>query len=104
MVSMYLLTSLKTKSGEKISIIKQVTPHWRKFALRLDFDRDGTMIQIIEGNKPNNLEACCQEMMQMWLQGKGRQPVTWELLVEILHDCDLNVLAEQVEDAVLTID
>ena len=97
---MYLLKSLKTKSGEKISIIKQVAPHWTDFALGLDFDPTGTTIQTIEKKRLYDPEACCKEMMEMWLEGKGRQPATWELLVEILRDCDLNVLAKEVEDAV----
>ena len=99
---MLLLTSLKTKSGEKISVIKEVAPHWTKFALGLDFDPNGTTIQTIERKRPTDPEACCQEMLEMWLQGKGRQPATWKLLVEILHDfCDLNVLANKIEDTLL---
>ena len=45
-------------------------------------------------------EACCRETMQLWLNGRGRQPATFELLVELLRDCNLIVLAQQVEEAI----
>jgi hypothetical protein len=38
-------------------------------------------------------------MMQTWLRGMGRKPATLKLLVEILEECNLIVLAEQVKEA-----
>ena len=98
-LSMRLLSNLKTKSGGKINIIQQVAPHWADFALNLDFDPIGTIMQTIDQRNRSDPEPCCREMMQMWLAGRGRQPATWELLAEILRDCNLIVLAQQVEEA-----
>ena len=95
---MRLLSNLKTKSG-KINIIQKVAPFWVDLALNLDFDPTGTTIPAIEKKYRYDPEACCREMMQMWLTGRGTQPATWELLVEILRDCNLIVLAQQVEEA-----
>ena len=96
---MFALSNLKIKTGEKINIINKVAPYWTKFALQLDFDNDGTTIQTIEQKCRPDPVACCEEMMSLWLKGKGnRQPVTWKLLVEILGDTDLNVLAHQIEE------
>ena len=97
---MFLLSNFKSKSGERINIINRVSPHWSEFAVQLDFDNDGTTMQTIDKVCGPDPEACCKEMMREWLSGKGRQPVTWELLVEILKDCELGVLAKQVEEAV----
>ena len=94
------LGSLKTRSGEKINIIQQVAPNWQGFATNLDFDPNGTTIQMINQKQRGDPEACCREMMQMWLRGMGRQPATLELLVEILTDCNLIVLAKQVKAAI----
>ena len=57
-------------------------------------------MQLISQKHRGDPEACCREMMRTWLKGKGRQPATFELLMEILKECDLIVLAEQVEDAI----
>ena len=37
------------------------------------------------------------EILQEWLTEKGKQPVTWETLVEVLHDIELSALADEVE-------
>lgn len=96
--SIYLLSMLKTKSGAKMNIIDKIAPYWSDFALKLDFDPCGGTIQIIEKKCHYDPKDCCREMMQRWLEGKGsRQPATWKLLVEILHECDLNALAGQVQ-------
>lgn len=98
--SMLQMSSLKRKSGDNINIIQQVAPHWQGFAVRLDFDRTGAKLQTIERRCHYDPEACCKEAMQLWLEGKGsRQPPTWKLLVDILYECDLKVLAGQVEQA-----
>lgn len=102
-VTIFLLSNLKSKCGnqEKINIIRKVAPEWRQFALHLDFDNDGTTVQTIDQKCRSDPEKCCAEMMTEWLKGKGsRQPVTWELLVEILDDCELKVLAKEVKEAV----
>ena len=91
---------MKIKSGGTINIIQQVAPHWQDFAMSLDFDANGTTMQTIEQKNRGDPEACCREMMQLWLRGRGRQPATFKLLVDILHDCNLIVLAQQVKETV----
>ena len=57
-------------------------------------------MQKIDQKHRGDPEACCREMMQLWSRGMGRQPATLELLVEILTDCNLIVLAQQVKEAI----
>ena len=97
---MRLLGSLKPRAGGRVNIIDQVAPHWRDFATNLDFDPSGNTMQIIDQRNRGDPNACCREMMQMWLQGRGRQPATLKLLVDILEECNLIVLAEQVNEAI----
>ena len=37
------------------------------------------------------------EIIQEWLTGRGKQPVTWATLVEVLHDIELSTLADEIE-------
>ena len=99
-MTLRLLGNLKTKSNGRINIIQQVAPHWHDFATNLDFDPNGTTMQTIEQKYRYDPEACCRETMQLWLKGMGRQPATFELLVEILTDCNLIVLAQNVKEAI----
>ena len=37
------------------------------------------------------------EILQEWLTGRGKQPVTWPTLVEVLRDIELFALACEIE-------
>ena len=37
------------------------------------------------------------EILQEWLTEKGKQPVNWATLVEVLHDIELSTLADEIE-------
>ena len=35
-----------------------------------------------------------------WISGTGRKPVTWQTLVGVLRDIELNSLADEIGDAI----
>ena len=37
------------------------------------------------------------EILEEWVAGKGKHPVTWKTLTEVLHDIELSTLAEEIE-------
>ena len=39
-------------------------------------------------------------ILQEWIAGRGK-PLTWGTLIKTLRDCDLNPLADEVEQSVL---
>ena len=45
----------------------------------------------------NDTEQINTEILQEWLTGRGRQPVTWTTLVEVLRDIELSILAGDIE-------
>ena len=45
----------------------------------------------------NDAERINTEILQDWLAGKGKQPVTWATLVGVLRDIELSTLAGQIE-------
>ena len=94
---------MKCHDGTKIKIISSIAPKWREFGILLEFDDDGGKLDLIEANqKVNGPEACCTEMLQTWLKGGGRrQPPSWNIVIELLEDCEQKCLAQQVKDALL---
>ena len=38
-----------------------------------------------------------EEILQEWLTRRGKQPVTWATLVEVLYDIELSALAREIE-------
>ena len=45
----------------------------------------------------NDAEEINTEILQEWLTGRGKQPVTWATLVKVLCDIKLSVLAGEIE-------
>ena len=84
--------------GGKIKIIKRLSPNWKGLGDLLDFDDDGTQLRIIEKRYPNDPEECCRAMFQYWLAGNGVK-CSWSSLIELLKDCDEEVLAKDIEAA-----
>ena len=39
------------------------------------------------------------EILQRWVQGKGKLPVEWATLIEVLRDIKLSELAHEMEEA-----
>ena len=51
------------------------------------------------GSRPsptNDADKTNTEILQAWLTGRGRQPVTWATLVEVLRDIELSSLAGDI--------
>ena len=72
-------------SGQRVEIIKTLAPKWHLFGDYLSFDSDGTSIEILKVQYRGDPEGGCRAMFQMWLQGKGTEPVTWQNLAELLE-------------------
>ena len=91
------LKLLKSPSGERVEIIASIATNWMTFGIHLDFDETGhTLNHIAQTHKRQAME-CCTHMMREWLEGRGRQPATWAMLIEMLKDARFNYLAHQVE-------
>ena len=88
---------LKTAKGEKLEIIKSLTPQWRQLGLLMDFDKDGQTVDLIEvEHQVKGQTVCCLELFKLWLKGPD---ATWGNLIELLIDCEQTTLAKEVKDA-----
>ncbi len=59
-------------------------------------DRDGAKLQAIEHQYRGDPLWINHEIFSRWLQGEGRQPVTWATLVGVLRDIRMNSLADDI--------
>ena len=86
-------------------IIESIAAKWKVVGIHLDFDPTGSTIDLIGADHPLNHVACCTEMMQKWLGGRGRQPANWATLVRVLRDAsaEFSVLAGELEQVVPTL-
>ena len=42
-------------------------------------------------------EQTSMEILEEWIAGRGKHPVTWNTLIEVLHDIELSTLAREIE-------
>ena len=87
-------------SGKEVKIIQNIAAKWKAVGIHFNFDPNGNTINLIDARHPLNPEACCTDIVTLWLEGKGRNPATWATLVKVLRNTEFNVLADEVEQLV----
>ncbi len=77
-------------------IRQEVGIKYRECCTFLLNDRDGTKVQALEHQHWCNPLWINHEIFSRWLQGEGKQPVTWATLVGVLRDIGMNSLADEI--------
>ena len=77
----------------------EIQNEYETLGMQLLNDSDGLKIRSIETAQRGDPHRITVVILQEWLQGKGRLPVTWQTLVECLRDANLHVVAGYIEDA-----
>ena len=62
-------------------------------------DDTGDITDAIIDECRENASRINRKILQQWIQGKGRQPVTWDTLVGVLRRINLSELASTIESA-----
>lgn len=92
---------MKMPQGKRVEIIKALAPKWKEFGLLLDFDPTGSELDIIDRDHgKEGCVECCTFMFSLWLQGRGKQPATWETLLELLENFHRPPLVKQIRSAI----
>ena len=60
-------------------------------------DDSGSLINDLERQFQRDSSSINREILRLWLNGKGRKPVTWATLVEVLREIEMNDLACKIE-------
>lgn len=78
-----------------VNVIREVAPSWETFALYLMMERN--MINIWKTDT-NQVEDAARKLFGHWLDGNGRQPISWKTLIQALRENDLPIIATEVEE------
>ena len=84
-----------------LDIVTEVGTDYQLFGTLLLNDKNGNKIKNIEFSKLGDVLRINVEILQQWLQGKGRKPVTWQTLMKCLQEANLNALAEKMKGSLL---
>ena len=81
---------------KKINIPQEIGVKYHEFGLLLLEDHNGARIRALALKQMNDAIEINIEIIE-WVAGKGKHPVTWKTLTEVLHDIELSTLAEEIE-------
>ncbi len=93
---MMKLIAFRTKK-RTINIPQEIT-EYDNFGILLLEDRTEARVKAIREFK-QNAEGINREVLVQWIQGRGKQPVSWRTLIEVLHDIGLDELGRDIEAA-----
>ena len=81
----------------RINIPQEISTQCRQFGYLLLEDSTGAQVQNIAETCRGNPEEMNLEILRLWINGEGKDPVTWTTLVEILRDSELTTLAKDIQ-------
>jgi len=105
-MTMKLLTLLKwidSKGQEQnLRIKNEISFKWRDVGDLLGVK--SSRLEAIDSNRRGNVELCCRDVLQDWLQmEEPSYPVNWDGLIELLKDLQFNNMARKLKEALLCI-
>ena len=87
---------LCSKSNYCINIPLRIGQNYWYFGILLLQDDTGNMVETLEHECQKNVEMINLKILKKWINGIGL-PVSWDVLIEVLHDIELHRLANDIE-------
>ena len=81
----------------RINIPQEIGVKYSDFGLFLLEDENRQRVKAIAHKHMNDAEEINKEILEQWITGRGKQPVTWKTLTEVLRDMELITLAQEIE-------
>ena len=81
---------------KRLNIPQEIGTKCKTFGTILLEDDSGARVDNIVHENRDSIERTNTEILQEWLNGRGKQPVTWATLVEVLRDIELSILAGDI--------
>ena len=99
MPTLKLLTNLPIDGMKNLKIIKKTSTRYNELAMYLLNDDNCDIVSSLEEKCLHDSDKITRAVFKKWIDGTGRKPVTWQTLVGVLKDIELNSLADEIETA-----
>ena len=93
------ITEFKKRNGDVINILVKIGADYHQFGLKLLEDNEGDIMAVIISNCREDSGKIKRQIAIDWVNGKGKQPITWETLAEVVSKMGLKVLAKDIREA-----
>ena len=80
----------------RINIPQEIGTNFTNFGILLLNEQRGNRIDSIIHECRDNPEKITLRIFQEWIAGRGKLPVSWDTLIEVLRDIDLGTLADDI--------
>ena len=80
-----------------INIPQQMGSEYIAFGISLLDDTKGKRVTDFMVNRRGDKEAINLEILQEWVAGRGKHPVTWKTLIDVLRGINMDSLADEIE-------
>ena len=92
-----LLQLIRFSIGDKnVNIIEMIGPHYFNFGISLLQDDTGAVMNAIVEHCREDATKINRQVLCKWLEGGGKQPVSWATLATELELCGLTELARDI--------
>ena len=79
-----------------VSIPVEIANNYVPFGTNLLDDTNGSKLKIMARKHHYDAKQINTEILYKWVTGRGKQPVTWATLIEVLHEIELSTLAADI--------
>lgn len=79
--------------------MKQIGRQYSTLGPLLLCDDMGAVTSAIVSQCQRDADEINREILTRWLQGRGKLPVTWSTLIDVLRDMELSELAQVIQEA-----
>ena len=93
-----LLQRFPTRTGAVLNIVQRIGTKNHDLGIHLLNDDTGSITDSIEAQYGPDQTRTTEAILKKWLDGTGRTPHSWETLVTVLREIELNTLAQDVRD------
>ena len=80
-----------------INIPREIGSNYSQFGILLLNDPNGNRVSNIEYKHRGDTVQISTEILREWATGRGKQPVSWETLTEVLCNIGFSALASEIE-------
>ena len=83
-------------ADSKVNLVEKIGVKYYDFGILLLEDDCRVQVRAIEKRLREDASDINLEILSLWLQGNGRQPVSWVTLTAVLQDLGLKKLATDI--------
>ena len=78
------------------NIAQKIAQCYEQFGILLLDDADGSAVRSLASMPNQTPEDIMLAILQKWIQGEGRQPISWETLITAVQETGFDTLARDI--------